>query len=141
VKITNGGASIVATIIDECPTDGGQNPACTPEHLDLSWKAWSDLGYATGNPSGTTWQFVPCQVTGNVQFSFNGPNEVYVQNMVVPIQSVSMGGANGNHTFYGSWQFGSAVQGQTLTITDVAGRVITATANPGNSGKQFPACN
>ena len=50
-------------------------------------------------------------------------------------------GANGNHTSYGSWQFGNAVGGQTLTITDVAGHVISVPANPGNSGKQFPACN
>jgi hypothetical protein len=128
-------------VIDECPTDNGQNPACTPDHLDLSWQAWNDLSYSSGAPSGTTWQFVPCAVTGNVTLSFNGPNEVYVQNTVVPIQSVSMNGANGNHTSYGSWQFGSAVQGQTITITDTAGRVITVTANNGNSGKQFPVCD
>ena len=75
-----------------------------------------------------------------VEISFNGPNELYIQNMVVPVQSVSMGGQNGNHTSYGSWQFGAAVQGQTITITDVAGRMITVTAN-GDTGKQFPACN
>jgi len=140
VKITNGGKSIVATVIDECPTDNGQNPACTPEHLDLSKSAFDALGYNVGNPSGTTWQFVPCQISGNVQLSYNGPNEVYVQNMIVPIQSVKMGGASGNHTSYGSWQFGSAVQGQMLTITDVAGRTITVTAGNGDTGKQFPAC-
>jgi hypothetical protein len=84
---------------------------------------------------------VPCDITGNVQLSFNGSNEVYVQNMIVPIQSVSMNGQNGTHTSYGSWQFGSSVMGQTITITDVAGRVITATANGGNTGKQFPGCN
>jgi hypothetical protein len=141
VKITNGGKSIVATVIDECPTDNGQNPACTPDHLDLSWQAWNDLGYSVGNPSGTTWQFVPCQATGNVQISFNSASDVYVQNMIVPIQSVSAGGQMGNHTSYGSWQFSQSVQGQTLTITDVAGRTITVTANAGNTGKQFPACN
>jgi hypothetical protein len=141
VKITNGGTSIVATVIDECPTDNGQNPACTPDHLDLSYDAWQKLGYSTGNPSGTTWEFVPCAVTGNVQLSFNGPNEVYVQNVVVPIQSVSMGGQNGTHTSYGSWQFGKAVQGQSIVITDTAGRMITVTANDGNSGQQFPGCN
>ncbi len=140
VKITNNSKSIVATVIDECPTDNGQNPACTPGHLDLSKSAFDALGYSTGNPSGTTWQFVPCAITGNVQLSYNGPNEVYVQNMIVPIQSVKMGGASGNHTSYGSWQFGSAVQGQTLTITDVAGRTITVTANGSDTGKQFPGC-
>jgi len=141
VKITNGDKSIVATIIDECPVTGKYpNPACTPEHLDLSWQAWKDLGYNVGNPSGTTWQFVPCDIKGNVQLSFNGPNEVYVQNLIVPVQSVKMNGAMGNHTSYGSWQFGSGVQGQMLTITDVAGRTITVTAN-GDTGKQFPGCN
>lgn len=140
VKITNGGSSIVATVIDECPTDNGQNPACTPEHLDLSKAAFDALHYNVGNPSGTTWQFVPCAITGTVQLSYNGPNEVYVQNMIVPIQSVKMGGSSGTHTSYGSWQFGSAVQGQMLTITDVAGRTITVNAGNGDTGKQFPGC-
>ena len=113
---------------------------CTPEHLDLSWKAWSDLGYSVGNPSGTTWQYVPCQISGNVQISFNGPNELYIQNLVLPVQSVTMGGQSGSHTSYGSWKFGAAVQGQSITITDVGGRTLTVTAN-GDTGKQFPSCN
>ena len=143
VQISNGGKSIVATIIDECPTDDPNNPN-TPcksaGHLDLSKAALDALGFSTGDPSGTSWSYISCPVTGNVQISYNAAADIYIQNIPLPIQSVKMGGASGNHTSYGSWQFGSAVQGQTLTITDIAGRTITVTAGNGDAGKQFPGC-
>ena len=64
------GKQIIATIIDECPYgSGGQNGPCVSNpngHLDLSVDAFNQLGYPTGNPSGTNWKYVPCPVTGNL---------------------------------------------------------------------------
>ena len=52
VQLTNGGNSVIATVIDECPHDS--NPLCTSGHLDVSKAAFDRLGYNVGNPSMTT---------------------------------------------------------------------------------------
>ncbi len=65
VEITGqNGKKIVATVIDECPLSS--NPLCTNGHLDLSTQAFDQLGYSTGNPSGTSLKFVACPVAGNI---------------------------------------------------------------------------
>ncbi len=136
VEITGmNGAKIVATITDECPTSS--NPSCTPGHLDLSTQAFNALGYSVGNPSNTTWKFVPCPVTGSIQVSFNGPNEIYIQNSVYPIKSVS----GASTTSYGAWHFGGSAGGQTVTLTNSIGQTLTVTI-PGGGGStnaQFSA--
>jgi expansin (peptidoglycan-binding protein) len=135
VEITNGGNKIVATIIDECPTSS--NPSCTGGHLDLSTQAFNALGYSVGNPSGTTWKFVPCPVTGSIMVEFNGSNEVYFQNSTFPIKSVS----GATTTNYGAWHFGSAAAGQTVTLTDSVGQTLQVTipGSAGSTGVQFTA--
>jgi expansin (peptidoglycan-binding protein) len=143
VEITNGGTSIVATIIDECPTDNGQNPLCAQAgHLDLSYAAWSALHYPSGDPSGTTWKFVSCPVTGNVttRVKSGNPDQVYIQNTVLPIVSVTYDGQAATHLSYGVWQLpnGAAASGATLVLTDVEGHTVTITVNGGDSGQQFP---
>lgn len=152
IKITNGGKSIVATIIDECPTDNGGNPACTSTgHLDISWKAWSDLGYSVGNPSGTTWQYVPCGITAGIVVRFKSNNnnqEIYIENVNIPVKSVSSSSAGtASRTSYGTWHFNSALaSGSTLTLTGTSGATVTitltSTAADSNVqySQQFPSC-
>jgi hypothetical protein len=150
VEVTNGSKKIIATIIDECPTDNGENPACTQTaHLDLSHQAWQDLGYSAGNPSGTTWRFVACPVTGNIQALPKSGNadQVYLQNTLFPITSVTIAGKAATHLFYGAWSLnGTNAAGATLTMTDVEGHVVTARipSGGGDIGVQFPSpgpCN
>jgi expansin (peptidoglycan-binding protein) len=154
VKITGqNGTSLIATIIDECPygSDGG-NSACAANpngHLDVAKTAFDKLGYSVGNPSGTNWSYVPCPVTGNVKVRVkpSTPTELFIENTVTAIQSVTMSGQGGTRTSYGTWRFGGNIPGGAqLSITDIAGRTINVTL-PSNSqgtnqdvGQQFPSC-
>jgi hypothetical protein len=143
VEITNGSTSIVATIIDECPTDNGQNPACAQAgHLDLSYGAWSALHYSVGNPSGTTWKFVSCPVTGSITTRLKSGNtdQLYIENTVLPIVSVTYNGQAANHLSYGAWQLpnGAAAAGATLVLTDVEGHMVTIVVGGSSTGQQFP---
>ena len=147
-QITNGGKSIIATIIDECPEDS--NAPCKSDptgHLDLSYAALNALGYPNGDPSGTTWKMVPCPVTGNVfaRIKSGNPNQVFIENSVLAITNVTMNGSGGQHLSYGPWQMNGNVAGQALTLTDKAGRTLQITANGSadqqyDTGKQFPKC-
>ncbi|HLK90356.1 MAG TPA: hypothetical protein VKZ18_10705 [Polyangia bacterium] len=149
VQITGAnGKTIIATIIDECPESS--NPICQQNpngELDLSVDAFNQLGYSTGNPSGTSWKVVPCPVTGNVVVRIKQANEVYIENVILPLKTVSGPGGNASRTSYGSWHFNSNVgSGASLTLTDSAGRMISVTLNSGSvdqnqdTGKQFPTC-
>jgi len=148
VQVTNGGKSIVATIVDECPENSNAPCQSDPNgHLDLSWSAWNALGYSVGNPSGTTWKVVPCPVTGNVitRIKSGNANQVFIENSILAITGVSMNGQAGQHLSYGPWQVNGNVAGQTLTLTDKAGRTLQVQANgsadqSNDTGKQFPAC-
>ena len=150
VQITGqNGRVIIATVADECPygSDGGNticggNPA---GHLDLSKAAFDQLGYSRGDPTGTTWKFVPCPVTGNVvvRLKPGNPNELFVENSILAITGVQ----GASRTSYGAWHFGSNLaSGQSLQLTDALGRTLTiqlssttAGANQ-DTGTQFPAC-
>ena len=148
VQITNtgNGRSVTATVIDECPIDS--NPACAPAgHLDVSKTAFDALGFSTGDPSsGVSWKVVPCNVSGNVKVRVKSgnPNQVYVENERLPIQSVTQNGGQATRLSYGAWQLPSNAAGTTLVLTDSSGRQISVAVNSATSdqdtGKQFPAC-
>ncbi len=153
VQISNGGHTIIATIIDECPYGGdGNNAPCQANptgELDLSKSAFDALGFSTGNPSGTSWKAVPCPVTGNVvvRIKSGNQNEAYIENTILAIKSVSGPGGNASRQSYGAWHFnGNLGSGSQLTLTDAADRMIQVTLNSGSmnqdqdTGKQFPAC-
>jgi expansin (peptidoglycan-binding protein) len=155
VEITGqNGTNIIATIIDECPYGSdGNNTACgnNPNgHLDVAKTAFDKLGYSVGNPTGTNWKFVPCPVSGNVKVRVkpSTPNEMFIENVVTSIKSVTMNGSGGSRTSYGTWHFGNNIPGGAqLSITDSYGRTINVTL-PSNSagndqdvGAQFPKCN
>ena len=154
-QITNGSRSVIVTIVDQCPMD--TNAPCRNNpggHLDLSVAAFSALGFPTGNPTGTTWRFVPCPVTTTpashnvvVRIKMLNPNEIFIENEVTPIATVSLNGVQATRQFYGAWHFANNIPaGATLTLTDIAGRTITVQVNSTtpnqnqDTGKQFPAC-
>jgi hypothetical protein len=144
VEIVHGGTSIVATVIDECPTDNGQNPLCAqPGHLDLSYSAWKALAYPSGDPSGTTWKFVSCPVTGSITTRLKSGNadQLYIENTTFPVTSVALGAGPARHLSYGAWQLpnGAPAAGATLTLQDVEGHSVTiAVGSGGSTGEQFP---
>jgi hypothetical protein len=150
VQITGqNGKQVIATIIDECPYgNDGNNSACAANaggHLDLSVDVFNQLGYSTGNPSGTNWKFVPCPVTGNIvaRVKPGNPNELFLENSILAITGV----AGASRTSYGTWHFGGNLSsGQSIQLTDEANRQVTiqlsSTSQGQNqdTGKQFPAC-
>jgi len=146
-ELTNpaNGNSVIVTITDECPTDGGQNAPCkNAGHLDVSMQAFNALGYSTGSPSGTTWKSVPCPVTGTIQAVVNAGvgTQVYFQNTVFPVKAVS----NAVQSQNGYWEFGGGGAGGPAALTDVEGHTVTATipASGGDMKVQFPSpgtCN
>jgi hypothetical protein len=149
VQISAGGKTIIATIIDECP--GSSNPICKNNangELDLSVDAFNALyGGGNGDQKGQSWKAVPCPVTGNVIVRIKQANEVYIENPILAIKSVSGPGGSASHTFYGSWHFNSNVgAGSQLMLTDAANRMITVTLTSGttdqnqDTGVQFPKC-
>jgi hypothetical protein len=146
-ELTNPGSghSVIVTIIDECPVNGGQNSPCASAgHLDVSMQAFNALDYSIGDPSGTTWKSVPCPVTGTIKAVLNAgiASQVYFQNMVYPLKSVS----NATQSQYGYWQFSGGGAGGPAALTDVEGHTVTATipSGGGDMGVQFPSpgtCN
>ncbi|HXJ20015.1 MAG TPA: expansin-like protein [Polyangia bacterium] len=149
VQISNAGHTIIATIIDECPENS--NPVCKNNangELDLSVDAFNQLGFGNGNPSGTSWKVVPCPVTGNVVVRIKQPNELYIENVILALKSVSGPGGSASRTFYGSWHFNANINtaGTQLTLTDAANRTIQVTLTSGSAdqnqdmGVQFPKC-
>jgi hypothetical protein len=70
---------------------------------------------------------------------------MYIENMILPIQSVTCASQTGSRTSYGAWHFGSNIPGASCDVTDIAGRSITVTAGSTqgqnvDTGKQFPKC-
>jgi hypothetical protein len=154
-QVSNGARSVVVTIVDECPEDSNQPCKNNPNgHLDLSVAAFSALGFAVGNPTGTTWKFVPCPVTTTpashnvvVRVKSGNPNEIFIENEIAPIASVTLNGTQAVRQSYGAWHFAANIPaGATLTLTDNVGRVITVPVNSTtqnqnqDTGKQFPTC-
>ena len=145
VDVSYQGKTITATVIDECAT-------CTDSggHIDLSLNAAVALGVgqgnATGNPkNGVTWTSVACPVTGDVVAVFNGSSsQIYFENVAFPVASASAGGASASQST-GFWNFGTAVGGKAVTLTDTLGHTIHGTIPTGSGGSigaQFPAtCN
>jgi expansin (peptidoglycan-binding protein) len=141
VDVTWMGKSITATIVDECAT------CPTAGHIDLSETAAAALGLGQGSnvgdaTSGVTWKAVDCPVTGNIVAVFNNGSsgQVYFQNVVFPVAQAVAGGHSASQA-YGYWDFGASVGGQSVTLTDTVGHVVTGTipgSSGGSVGAQFP---
>jgi hypothetical protein len=147
VNVTYAGKTLMATVADECPS--GSNPLCGvgSNHLDLSAALARDLGFGVGgvvgNPSNVTWAAVACPISsnsGHIVEVFNGSaTQVYFQNTVWPVKSVSVNGTAATQP-NGYWQLPSG--SGPISMTDTYGHTITGTlpgTNNGSLGIQFPA--
>lgn len=150
-EVSGNGKSVIVTVIDACPEDTNKPCKANPNgHLDLSVAAMQAIGYTGNNlyPKNTSWKFVPCPVTGNVVVRVKPGNfdQIYIENTILPIKSVSMDGLEGKHLYYGTWQLPGIVLEKTITLTDAADRTITVVpkAEMGinyDTGTQFPKCD
>jgi hypothetical protein len=144
--------SAIVTIVDECPYDGNNNPPCKANpsgHMDLS-EAATNAGGVKGDPAvqgQNQWKYVPCPVTGNVvvRLKPGNNNEMFIENEILPIASVTCDGKTGSRTSYGAWHFGSNIPGAICDVTDIAGRKISVTAGSTqgqdvDTHVQFPKC-
>jgi expansin (peptidoglycan-binding protein) len=164
VEVTrDGNRRVVAQVVDECPS--GSNPKCVRGHIDLSQNAFLQLGttqegfLGTGNTLQPTranvgsisWRYVACPTTGNVfaRIKPGNPNEIFFENLIVPIKGVSMNGQTSNTLqTYNAWNFGGSniPAGAAFSLTDINDSVITfnlqsATPNQDqDTGKRFPTC-
>jgi len=137
VEVSYAGRSIIATVIDSCPS-------CTSdEHIDLSLSAAEALGMTEtiGEiDGGVTWRAVGCPVTSDIYVNFNGgyQGQVYFQNPAFPIASASSGDHEATPNT-GFWDFGMEMGGQEVTLTDILGHTVTAVVpnQPGSLGVQF----
>lgn len=140
------GTRVVATVVDMCPINS--NPRCSQgAHLDVSKTAFDQLGFSVGDPSNTTWRFVPCPISGNVKVRMKSGNnnEFFVEGGITSITNVVVNGTTASRTYYGAWHVNSAISHPaTLNLTDKAGRQLTVTLNNSTSnqdtGVQFPRC-
>lgn len=148
IKINNA----IVTIVDECPYDGNNNPPCKANpggHMDLSGAAAS-AGGVRGDPNvrgQAQWKYVPCPVTGNVivRLKTGNSNEIFIENQILPIESVTCAGLKASRTSYGAWHFDSNIPGADCEATDVSGRTIgfkvgTTQGQDVDTGVQFPKC-
>jgi len=148
---SSGAASVIATVTDECPENSNTPCKNNPSgHLDLSTQAFSQLGFSKGDPSGTTWKYVPCPISGNAVFRVKSgnSNEFYIENTIMNIKSVTRSGTAASRQFYGAWHFSvNLAVGHVLVITDYAGRSLTYTISDVTQDKnqdmkmQFPTCS
>ena len=92
---------------------------------------------------------MPCPVTGNVvvRVKNGNSNELFIENAVTAIQSVSLNGQMANRQSYGAWHFnGNIPAGAQLNLTDIAGRMLTVEVKSTTMGQnqdtgvQFPKC-
>jgi hypothetical protein len=132
VDVTYGGKTVTATVVDACAT-------CSQDtHIDLSLSVASTLGLGQGTTpgdvNGATWKPVPCPVTGSIVASYNNgyTGQAYFQNVRYPVASATAGGHKGTQSF-GYWDFGVAIDGQSVSLTDTAGNTTTGTM-PGSGG-------
>jgi hypothetical protein len=93
------------------------------------------------------WKYVPCPVIGNVvvRLKSGNSNEMYIENVIVPIAAVTCDGQTGSRNYYGAWHFGQNIPGATCDLTDLAGRKLTVKAGSTqgqnvDTGVQFPKC-
>lgn len=137
VEVKYMGRSIIATVIDACPS------CLTDQHIDLSLSAAKALGMTeqVGQvESGVTWRVVGCPTTSEITVSFNGgyQGQVYFQNAAFPIAKAVSGDREAKVNT-GFWDFSKEMGGQEVTLTDVMGHTVTAIvpSTPGSLGVQF----
>jgi hypothetical protein len=82
-----------------------------------------------------------------IRIKSGNANQVYIENTILPIKSVTVNSGSSTELSYGPWQLPKNAAGSTLVITDYSNRSITYTVPTSlgsnqdqNTGLQFPAC-
>jgi expansin (peptidoglycan-binding protein) len=144
--------SVTVRIVDRCPE-------CPKGDVDLSQEAFSLIAPIAAGRVPITWNFVPCEVTGNVVYHFKeGSNEffgmVQLRNHRNPIATLEWLDANGVYQSTERADFNFFIEDQgmgpgpyTIRSTDVFGQIIEDTNIPFIEGgevqgaSQFPLCS
>jgi expansin (peptidoglycan-binding protein) len=152
-------------IVDQCPNNSA-NPTCSADHLDLGGQATFQAvagggpGMVPNNP-GVGVKFVPCPVTGNIQYSFTSSTQQYYLAMIILNAKYGIKGvqyrASGSCTWTAMpartdmdphWVINSGTVPNPLDfrVTDEWGHVVEddnvtwAAGKTVNGGFQFPTC-
>ncbi|GAB1527654.1 hypothetical protein RhiTH_010842 [Rhizoctonia solani] len=95
IKITGASGSVTAMVNDQCPE-------CNNNHLDLdeAYAAKVDANFRAKGIFDIKWEFVPCTVSGNLQFkNKEGTSQWYfamqVRNSRLPIDTLEVSTNNG----------------------------------------------
>ncbi|CCO29731.1 Expansin-yoaJ AltName: Full=EXLX1 [Rhizoctonia solani AG-1 IB] len=95
IKITGASGSVTAMVNDQCPE-------CKNNHLDLdeAYAAKVDANFRTKGIFDIKWEFVPCPISGNLQFkNKEGTSQWYfamqVRNSRLPIDTFEVSTNNG----------------------------------------------
>ncbi|KAG8724795.1 hypothetical protein FRC09_014217 [Ceratobasidium sp. 395] len=131
VKITGASGSVTAMVNNQCPE-------CKDNHLDLEevYAAKVDSNFKTKGIFNITWQFVPCTISGNLQFkNKEGTSQWYfamqVRNSRLPIDTLEVSTNGGvswtrvnreTYNFFTSYSgFGETVD---IRVTSTTGQQI-----------------
>jgi hypothetical protein len=146
LNVTYAGKTLMATVVDECPSSTNNLCSVGSNHLDLSAALARDLGFGVngveGDPTtGVSWKAVACPISSDIVEVFNSGNntQVYFQNVVWPVASVKVNGTAASQP-NGYWQLSTA--SGPITLTDTYGHTVSGTlpgSNGGSLGVQFPA--
>ncbi len=95
VAVTGPQGSVTVRIVDLCP-------GCETGHLDLSMQAFSQIADVSAGRVPITWQVVPCDVQGNLQYRYKEGSSQYwtaiqVRNSRLPVASLEV-------QLNGAWQ-------------------------------------
>lgn len=88
VLVTGSKGTVTVRIVDQCP-------GCEKGHLDLSKQAFAKIADVSAGNVPITWQVVPCNVQGPIQYHFKDGSSQYwtaiqIRNHRVPIAKVEV---------------------------------------------------
>jgi hypothetical protein len=156
-------------VVDQCPysaSNPGQNPKCATNHLDIGGQA-TFQAVAPGvsgdvpNSPGVAVKFVPCPVSGNLQYQFDSHSQQFYLAMVILNARYGIQGVQYRATGTTAWMpMGARTDGDPnwiingskvpspidFQVTDEWGQVLEdddivwAAGQTVSGGNQFPAC-
>ncbi|HXG00132.1 MAG TPA: expansin EXLX1 family cellulose-binding protein [Bacteroidota bacterium] len=151
VKITGPRGQVVVRIVDQCGD-------CPQGNIDLSPQAFERIAELAQGRVPITWQYVPCEVQGNIIYHFkDGSNQwwtaVQVRNHRYPIVRLEYLMSSGTFRTVSRMEYNYFVEPNgmgpgpyTFRVTDVYGRVLVDSGIPhvenGDvpGAGQFPPC-
>jgi expansin (peptidoglycan-binding protein) len=163
VRVSYGGKTLDMEIVDECPYAGNEQ-WCYPggHHLDMGPDAFSYFApESQGVLAALTWSYVPCDVTGPLEYTFKAQDsqywaEVLVTNYPYQITDVEVEQPDGTYMglvrqTYNEWQAASGLGSAgpfTFRVTDIYGAQVVdkgIAMSPGNTvdgtAPNFPLCS